>query len=134
MNAQNGTLGQSGLNAGENLSSLNLLLQSPVINCICDFHLQQDVRWWGEVERPRLCLAFLPGASFLTSYQDKVSLTHQPVTTPVLQRGSNDLGCLGDSDERETCAEESCPVWTEWSDWTDCPVTCGGGVQVGTEV
>ena len=59
--------------------------------------------------------------------------TIQHVTTPILQRGSNELGCFGDSDERETCAEESCPVWTEWSDWTDCPVTCGGGVQVGTE-
>ena len=50
---------------------------------------------------------------------------------PSYQRGSNDLGCLGDSDEREACNEESCPVWTEWSDWTECPVTCGGGVQVG---
>ena len=69
MNAQNGTLGQSGLSAGENLSSLNLLLQSPVKNYICYFHPQQDVRWWGEVERPRLCLAFLPGVSFVTSYQ-----------------------------------------------------------------
>ena len=72
MNAQNGTLGQSGLNAGENLSfckSIKMFESSQVINYICDFHLQQDVRWWGEVERPRLCLAFLPGASFLTSCQ-----------------------------------------------------------------
>ena len=50
-----------------------------MLNCICDFHLQQDVRWWGEVERPRLCLAFLPGASFLTSCQGRCPINMSPL-------------------------------------------------------
>ena len=45
------------------------------------------------------------------------------------QRGSNDFGCVGDSDETVSCNEQKCPIWTEWSDWTDCSATCGGGEQ-----
>ncbi|XP_022779250.1 collagen alpha-1(I) chain-like [Stylophora pistillata] len=40
--------------------------------------------------------------------------------------------CPGESDETRTCNEDPCPIdgnWSDWKEWTDCPVTCGGGVQ-----
>ena len=31
--------------------------------------------------------------------------------------------------EREICNPQKCPVYTEWSEWTQCSKTCGGGKQ-----
>ncbi len=35
--------------------------------------------------------------------------------------------CSGDGEETESCNEEDCPYWTEWSEWTACSKTCGSG-------
>ncbi|XP_020632435.1 coadhesin-like isoform X1 [Orbicella faveolata] len=51
-------------------------------------------------------------------------------TNPPPQFGGN--SCPGESEETRSCNEDPCPVdgnWSDWKDWSDCPVTCGGGVQ-----
>jgi len=40
--------------------------------------------------------------------------------------------CPGVGEQSRPCNEEPCPVdgnWSDWKDWSNCPVTCGGGVQ-----
>ena len=41
--------------------------------------------------------------------------------------GRNYDSCVGEKEETEDCGEEKCPTWTEWSDWTVCTQSCGGG-------
>ena len=36
--------------------------------------------------------------------------------------------------ERETCNTQKCPVYTEWTSWSSCSTTCGGGSQERTRV
>ena len=28
------------------------------------------------------------------------------------------------------CNEEGCPTWTDWTPWSDCSSSCGGGRRV----
>jgi len=45
--------------------------------------------------------------------------------------------CVGDAFETGRCNENPCPInggWGEWSEWPDCPVSCGGGTQGRTRV
>ena len=36
-------------------------------------------------------------------------------------RTGRDYGeCEGEDLQSETCNDQKCPVWTEWSDWTEC--------------
>ncbi len=46
--------------------------------------------------------------------------------------GSNDYGCTGDPWEMRDCNENDCPVWTEWTEWSPCTRSCGGGKRVKT--
>merc|ERR1712076_250647 len=51
--------------------------------------------------------------------------------SPAPAHGGNDCTVDGSSNtEVERCNENPCPVnggWGEWSTWSQCPVTCGGG-------
>ena len=38
-----------------------------------------------------------------------------------------DLFCIGPGNASDTCNETPCPMWTTWSDWSECSTTCGGG-------
>ncbi|XP_076099012.1 SCO-spondin-like isoform X4 [Mytilus galloprovincialis] len=40
--------------------------------------------------------------------------------------------CFGNKSEEQNCNDDPCPIngnWTEWSDWDECDVLCGGGIQ-----
>ncbi|XP_069128273.1 SCO-spondin-like isoform X2 [Argopecten irradians] len=40
--------------------------------------------------------------------------------------------CVGEYNQTRDCNEHNCPingVWINWSEWGDCSVTCGGGLQ-----
>ena len=43
------------------------------------------------------------------------------------RKGRNYDECEGESEETETCSEDKCPEYTEWTDWTPCTKSCGGG-------
>ncbi|XP_013411295.1 uncharacterized protein LOC106174328 isoform X9 [Lingula anatina] len=51
-------------------------------------------------------------------------------TNPVPQNGGAD--CVGDRLELQQCSTQGCPVdgnWADFTPWSSCSVSCGGGVQ-----
>ncbi|XP_021379507.1 cartilage intermediate layer protein 1-like [Mizuhopecten yessoensis] len=54
-----------------------------------------------------------------------------------LRTSASDPICQGEYVETTTCSVAICPVygvWTTWSGWVVCDVTCGGGTQLRTRV
>uniref|UniRef100_UPI00193A61B8 uncharacterized protein LOC120335429 n=1 Tax=Styela clava TaxID=7725 RepID=UPI00193A61B8 len=41
-----------------------------------------------------------------------------------------DDGCLESSTETQTCNNDGCPIWSQWTEWASCTVSCGGGIAL----
>ncbi|KAL3883529.1 hypothetical protein ACJMK2_029785 [Sinanodonta woodiana] len=55
---------------------------------------------------------------------------HRACNNPVPSNGGR--SCVGTNMESQTCSLSACPVdghWGSWSEWSQCPVTCGGNSQ-----
>ena len=45
------------------------------------------------------------------------------------RNGKAGTDCPGKASEERSCQTDKCPRWTNWSTWTECTKTCGGGVK-----
>ncbi|XP_071151058.1 uncharacterized protein [Mytilus edulis] len=59
-----------------------------------------------------------------------VEMRNRSCTNPIPQYGGQD--CQGSDSDSQTCTLSMCPIdgnYTDWSAWSVCTVSCGGGTQ-----
>ncbi|CAC5418756.1 HMCN [Mytilus coruscus] len=59
-----------------------------------------------------------------------VEMRNRSCTNPAPQYGGQD--CQGSDSDSQTCTLSMCPIdgnYTDWSSWSVCTVSCGGGTQ-----
>ena len=63
------------------------------------------------------------------AYQQQIDLLLQ-IRQCVDKLGQGDVQnsqCCGEPELTEECNTDSCPMWTDWSPWSQCSTSCGGG-------
>lgn len=56
-------------------------------------------------------------------------------TNPPPKNGGNNCEGLGPANDAQACNPDPCPIdgnYTEWSEWSECSASCGGGLQIRT--
>ncbi|XP_043922260.1 SCO-spondin-like [Protopterus annectens] len=49
----------------------------------------------------------------------------------------NKTECTGESEEKQFCSTQPCPVvggWSQWSKWSECTTTCDSGIQTRSRI
>jgi hypothetical protein len=95
----------------------------------CRFGSRNDCA--GPMEQNRTCNThFCPVWSTWTRFGE-CSATCGPGTTSRSREcefGEDGIDCLGDNSEVKPCHTKNCPIWSDWSEFTECSESCGDGL------
>ncbi|KAL5005666.1 hypothetical protein ScPMuIL_016824 [Solemya velum] len=79
---------------------------------------------WSEWKPITACSACLENNG---SYVNGTRMETRWCTEPQPEHGG--VWCKGMPIRMTNCSTKDCPVWSEWSNWTDCPTNCSAEVQ-----